>query len=254
MTRLNAKYRRLYLDGFDMSGYSSEVGQLNWEFPVSLGRALSDGVMNGIPGNAIISAGTLNAFLDNDTAGLFALAKSGIGTRNLMVGFGSNAEPVAGDPMFAWEFEESGYQQGQADGFAPVTVKLENASFASTFTHQCPWGFIVHPKGVETAVNTAIGLDDFGAATALGGLFVFHLFSSNGTVTLKLQDAATNTNPSFADLSGATSGSINASVTPVADIVALSRTATVRRYLRWQLVFGTATTATFALGFIRSAF
>jgi hypothetical protein len=34
-------------------------------------------------------------------------------------------------------------------------------------------------------------------------------------------------------------------------MVALAATAAVRRYIRWQLAFGTANTATFALAFIR---
>ena len=43
------------------------------------------------------------------------------------------------------------------------------------------------------------------------------------------------------------------SVTPASGMVAISTTATVRRYLRWQISLGTATTATFALAFIRNA-
>jgi hypothetical protein len=71
-------------------------------------------------------------------------------------------------------------------------------------------------------------------------------------LTLKVQDAATNSNGSFSDLSGATSGSITAAVTPQSGMVALGTTATVRRYLRWQLVFGTATTCSFTAAFIRN--
>lgn len=254
MTRINMKYRRAYVDGVDLSSYTSEVGELSYMHTVTLGRALSDGVLNGLSGQAEIKAGTLNAFLDNDSAGLHVLAKTGTGTRNLMVAFGTNAAPVAGDPIFAWEFEQSTYQQGQADGFAPVTINLDNASYASVISQRCPFGFLVHPKGAETAVNTATGLDDYGSSTALGGIFSYQLFTSNGTVTLKLQDAATNTNPSFSDLSGATSGVIDASTTPAADMIALGRTATVRRYIRWQIVLGTATTCTFALGFVRSLY
>ena len=78
---------------------------------------------------------------------------------------------------------------------------------------------------------------------------IYQLFSSDGTVTLKTQDASTDSNPSFGDL--LTSGSLDASAIPVAGIVALSKTATVERYTRWQIVLGTATTCTFALMFVR---
>lgn len=254
MTRINQKFTRPYINGVDVSGYASDISELGWLFDFTPQAAFSDEVMNGVTGKAVISAGNINSFLDNDTAGLHALSKTGQITANLMVGFGTNAVPAAGDPMFAWTFEQANYQVGQAEGFIPASIKMDSASYAGMLTYKCPWGVIVHPKGAETAVNTAVGIDDNGAATALGGIFCYQLFSSNGTVTLSMQDAATNTNPSFAALSGATSGSINASVTPVGGMVALSTTATVRRYLRWQLAFGTATTATFALGFIRAQF
>jgi hypothetical protein len=239
------------MDGYDISGYANELSELAWTFPVTPQHAFSDACYNAIAGKPTISAGNVNSFLDNDAAGLTALAKSGAGTRVFTAAMGTNAVPAAGDPMFAWEFEETSYKTTGGDGFLAATVMLGNASYASTLTHRKPWGFMVHPSGVETAVNTAVGIDDYGAATALGGVFVYHLHSSNGTVTIKLQDAATNTNPSFADLSGATSGSITAAVTPQSDMIALGTTATVRRYIRWQIVLGTATTCTFTCAFIR---
>lgn len=66
-----------------------------------------------------------------------------------------------------------------------------------------------------------------------------------------LSGTAMQVGDAFAALSGATSGSIDASVTPVSGMVALGVTAAVRRYTRWQLAFGTATTATFVCGLIR---
>jgi hypothetical protein len=110
---------------------------------------------------------------------------------------------------------------------------------------------VLHPLGAETAASTAAGIDDT-AASSLGGIMVYHLMSSDGTLTIKVQEGAGNTDGDFADLSGATSGSIDASVTPVSGMVALSTTAAVKRYLRWQIALDTATTATFFVAFIRN--
>jgi hypothetical protein len=77
------------------------------------------------------------------------------------------------------------------------------------------------------------------------------LFSSDGTVTLTAQEADTNSNGSFANITGATSGSITAAVAPKHGMVATSTTYAIKRYLRWQLAFGTASTATFLIGFSR---
>lgn len=252
MTRINKKYTRVYSNGLDISGYSNEIGSLDWLYDASPNAAFSDQCKNAIAGKVTISAGSVNAFLDNDTAGLFAQMNAANGTRNLMVVHGTTAEPVAGNPVFAWKFEQTDYQVGGGDGFVPVTIPVSNASYVSTLTYSKPWGVLVHPKGAETAANTAVGIDDNGASSALGGVFVYHLHSSNGTVTLSLDEASTNTNPNFAAISGATSGSINASVTPQSGMIALGTTAAVKRYIRWQVAFGTATTATFTCAFIRN--
>lgn len=252
MTRINQKFTRLYWNGYDISGYASNIGALDWLYDVSPTMAMSDEVMNGVAGRVNISAGAINSFLDNDTAGLMSLAKTATGTTNLMVAYGTNAVPATGNPVFAWEFERSSYQTAPSESFTTANINVGSASFSSTFSYQKPWGVLLHAKGAETAVNSAAGVDDYGAQTTAGGIFVYHLFSSNGTVTLKAQDASTNSDGSFGDLSGATSGSIDASVSPASDMIALGTGATVKRYLRWQLVFGTATTATFAMALIRA--
>jgi len=251
MTRTHNKHVRAYVDGTDLSGYSRSIGALAWTFDAEPDAAFTDEAKNIVMGKCDIQAGTLNAFLDNDTSGLFTLANSGYGTQNLMVAIGANASPAAGDPVFAWKFEQTAYSVEQGAGFVSVSVPFGGASYASTLTYKKPWGRLLHAKGAETAVNTATGIDD-SASSSYGGILVYHLFSSDGTVTLKVQDASTNSDGSFSDLSGATSGSINASVTPASGMVAISTTATVRRYLRWQISLGTATTATFALAFIRN--
>jgi hypothetical protein len=250
MTRINQKYTRAYMNGVDVSGYARTVGTLGWDFEVSPDTALSDGVKNSIVGKPIISADGLSSFLDNDAAGMFALAKA-VATRTYLVAFGTNAAPVAGNPVFAWEFEQNSYKQESGEGFAVVSVGLGNASYAGELSYQKPWGYLLHASGAETGANTATGLDDNGAATTAGGIFIYHLLSSNGTVTLKMQDAATNLDGSFADVTGATSGSIDATTTPQYGMISLGTGATVRRYTRWQLALGTATTATFVMAFIR---
>lgn len=250
MTRTHIKHVRVYTNGVDLSGYSRQIGALAWTFGAEPDAAMTDGSKNIVIGQADIQAGTLNAFLDNDTAGLFA--NKAQGTKNLAVAIGANTAPVAGDPVFAWKFEDIGYMAEPGTGFFAATLPFGSASYASTLTYKRPWGVCLHPKGAETAANTAVGIDDIGASSALGGIFIYHLFSSNGTCTLSVDDAATNTNPSFAALSGATSGSINGSVTAQSGMIALSVGSTVRRYLRPQIAFGTATTATYFSAFIRN--
>jgi hypothetical protein len=75
------------------------------------------------------------------------------------------------------------------------------------------------------------------------------VFAGNGTATIKIQDATT-AGGAYADITNLTTGVIDCS-NPTAGQIAIAKSATIRQYLRWQIVLGTATSVTFALAFIR---
>jgi hypothetical protein len=242
------------MDGYDLSGYSREVGPLLWGYDEQDQTCLPDAVKGVLPGVATVGITKLNGVFDNTaTSGLHVLL-NGAGTkRTAMIPIGIQAEPAQGDPVYMGQFEQASYT---ADGNPAVYVSAQfdkTSAAASTLLYDKPWGWLLRPKTATTAVNSAVGIDDVGASTAFGGYMVYQVFAGNGTATIKVQDAATNSDGSFSDLSGATTGSINCAVVQHG-LIALGRTATVRRYLRWQIALGTATSVTFALGFSRATF
>ncbi len=249
--RTHLKHARFYADGYDLSGFVRQFGPLAVEFEAKADAALSDEVLNVLLDHGMLGVGELNAFLDNTANGLHAVTSGAGVKRVVLAALGIRSAPAQGDPAFCGEFAQLDYKAApEMGGYVAANVSFGNAdAVGAALAYAKPWGVLLHAKNAETAVNAASGVDDYGAATTRGGFLCYQLFSSNGTVTLKAQDSADNA--SFADLSGATSGSQDASSTPKAGIVALGTTATVRRYLRWQLVFGTATTATFALALVR---
>jgi len=251
MTRTNTKHTRIYVDGYDLSGYIRDAGTLSWLYDAIPDACITDEVKNVLLGQPSISLGPLNAVLDGDAAGLFAALKDPGVFRYATVALGQLAAPVAGDPFFSWYLAQKDFSHVEGGGFVSVNLTFDTAGTGFT-AYGKPWGLIIHPKATRTAVNTAVGIDSGVTTSSLGGIFVYHLFSSNGTITLKAQDAATNSDASFADITGATSGIINASTTPKGAMVALGVTQTIRRYWRGQLAFGTATTATFFCGLIRT--
>lgn len=242
---------RVYMDGRDMSGYARSLGPLSWEYAETDLKALSDAAGGGLPGIVSINIGTLNGIFDNTAStGLHALA-SGAGVKRLVtLARGIRAAPAAGDPCFTAYAVQKNYFATDDSGAATVTMDFAGLDVTQLTNYARPWGVLLHATGAETAVNTAIGQDGLAASTA-GGWFWYHIASANGTVTIKAQDAATNSDGSFTDLTGATSGVVDPSAAPVFGAAALAITATVRRYTRWQLVFGTATTATFVCGLNR---
>lgn len=247
--RFVKKNSRVYIEGYDMSGYTRNWGSLVQEFAAVGEDAMLDEAVKGVlPGQAALSVGPISSVMDNTTAGMHATF-NGSGTRLVTVALGFDGVPAPGDPVFAAEFEQLGYK-GDVGEDVPVTLNFAPSAAAATLLYDNVWGVLLHESSAETAANDQAADHDHGASTALGGYMAYHLLSSDGTCTLKVQDADANLDGSFSDLTS--SGEIDASVTPVAAIVALGKTATVERYIRWQIALGTATTATFVISFHRA--
>lgn len=251
------KHSRFYADGFDLSGHTRSFGPLVWEYDHAEDAALTDPVKGAYAGNANLTPTVLNGFFDNTaTSGLHAVASGAGVQRTVMIPIGIRAAPAAGDPVYVGQYTQTGYMAERDDNwvFANVPFGMASAIGAIRGQYTKPWGVLLHANADRTGANTAVGIDDNGAATANGGYLCYQIFAvaGTGTVTIKVQDAATNADGSFADLSGATSGAIGNAAVPIAGIVAIGNTATVRRYLRWQVSLSGITSVTFALAFVRS--
>jgi hypothetical protein len=253
--RTHLKYCRAYVSGYDVSGNSRSFGTLGYGFDNTPDASLTDDCKNIVNGQMTIQVDPLNAFLAPETSpaiGSHELLKSGAGTHTYTIAYGALAVPAQGDFIFSTPTEQASYK---SEG---VAVNIGWGGPTSTNTLQalgfgCPFGRLLHAKSAVTAVNSAIGIDDYGATPpSLGGIFVYHLFSSDVSVTLTVEDSDTNSDAAFtASGAIATSGSITAAVTPKHGMVATSATLAVKRYLRWQIAFGSAGTATFLCGFHR---
>jgi hypothetical protein len=242
----------VYVNGYDFSGYSHEVGPLTTEFDVDPAAAFTEIVKGGLPGMANINIGTLNGFLDNTaTSGLHVLANTGTGTKNVMIPIGIRAAPANGDPCFCAQVEQKNYIAPiSGSGLVNITAEFAGSSAApTTRAYQKGWGTLLHASGAETGANTGTGFNDpVAAQTTAGGYLMYQVFAANGTGTISIDDSANNVD--FLALSGATTGSLTFAAGS-SGIVALGTTATVRQYLRWQMTKGSLTSITFALAFIR---
>jgi len=251
VTRTNAKNHRVYIDGYDLSGYARALPTIDWGYEVAAEAALSDGINNIVLGQGFINLDALNVFLENDAAGAFAKHSANSGEVNVSFAMGTTAAPAAGDPAFAWKFKQSMYKAEAGDGFVNANIGFGGPSSEGVLTYSKPWGNILHPLGAETGANSAVGIDDVGAASTAGGVFFYHATTSDGTFTLTAEEASTNTDGNFALITGATSAEIDASAAPKHGLVALGTTAAIKRYLRFQISLNGAGTATFFCGFIR---
>ena len=255
--RTTSRWWRFYMAGYDLSGYTRKIGPLKQEYEYGSAAAQTDACMNAVLSRAALSCGELNGFFDNTaTSGLHAVASGAGVKRVVMIPIGIRAAPAQGDQCFVGEFPQLSYKAVEEANYIVANIAFGNSDDeAAANAYTKPWGVLLHASGAETGVNTAIGVDDYGASPpSLGGYLCYQIFSVVGTgnVTIKVQEADTNVDGSFGDLSGATSGAIAHTAIPAAGIVALGTTAAIKRYLRWQISLVTITSVTFALAFVRS--
>jgi len=257
--RTKIKHWRVYVDGYDLSGFSRSIGPLEITYDeANLTAYMSDAVKGYLPNHAHANVGTLNSVFDNTaTTGLHALMASAGTERNVLVPIGIRAAPVDGDPCFGGQFTDSAYQVTE-DGGA-VTVSIPFAGWAADATsrdYPLCWGTLLHASAARTnvqGVNAGDGFDNpTGAATAKGGFFLYQVLASNAagvTATLSVDDGTTADDADMDPLAGATSGLI-VCVAGVHGIV-VPTTLDIRRFLRWQIAFGTATSVTWVAAFFR---
>jgi hypothetical protein len=249
------RWKRIYVSGYDLSGYMRTIGPLSWVYPEIEQKAVTDEVSGVQLDASEITTGTLNAIFDNtaDVSIHAALSSAGV-LRNVLVAQGIQGVPAAGDPVFMGAFSHSGYLATPGGGDIGLNVVFGKTSPSVGMLYDKPWGDLIHAKNVESDVNTAVGIDNWrGVASAAGGWMMWQLLSvvGEGSIIMKIQEASSNSNGSFADLTGATSGEIEHTAVPTSGIVQLGITAAVKRYLRWQIVLDGITSADFIIGFVR---
>jgi hypothetical protein len=244
---------RCYIDGRDLSGFTSEIGPLETSFDEAELLAVQDSVRGVLPNHPHISIGTLNACYDNTaTSGLQAVMGGAGVSRDVLVALGIRAAPAEGDPAFMGAWNQLGFQMVPG-GAVTATIPFGMWDVASDPNYAKAWGTLLHENTEETAANTSTGVDDKGASSSAGGFLMYQILSvtGTGTVTISVDEADTNENASFAALTDATSGAIAHTAIPCSGIVQLGSTATVKRFIRWQMALNTLTAATFVLGFVR---
>lgn len=254
------KWTRVYMDGFDVSGFGRTIGPLDTIYnEVDLTAQMSDTVQGFMRGRATVNVGIFNAVFDNTaTTGIHAVLQAAGDARTVLVAKGQLAEPADGDVVFGGTFEQGAYQLEEDAEAVTVSVPFVGwAVDAAGLAYTNPSGLLLHANAARTsgtganAANSGISNPE-GGATALGGYFLYEVLAGSGgdgTATLSVDDSANNSD--WVALSGATSGEIDCRNRQAA-IVELATNATVREYLRWQIAFNGATSVTWVAAFMRA--
>lgn len=254
--RTLARWSRVYVDGYDMSGYVSSLGPLLYEYETNSMAMLSDEVLGALPSHPNLGIGALNAVLATSTDSNAAhdiLTTAGT-DRDVLYAIGIRAAPAIGDPVYMGSFDQLGYTSAPADGMVTVTIPFGVNHVVAAQTYSKPWGVLLHDWSSETAANTSTDSADIvdnSASSTDGGWMMYQIGSITGAGTVTITIDESDDAESWTALSGATSGAITNTDAPISGIVKLGLTATVKRYLRFQVAFSSSTACTFALGFVR---
>lgn len=241
---------RFYADGYDLSGNTRSFGPLDVSFETSDISGLTWAAKGSLLGKPAMTIGTLNGIFDTATGEDLHTFAQTIASRNVLALIGGVSAPALGCPAFAGKFNQTGYPVEFGDVMITASIPFGAQPITGLTNYQNPWGVCLHPSGSETGANSSAGVDN-AAATTAGGYMAYQILSITGTgsATITVQDSADNN--TWLALSGATTGAVANTSAPTSGIVQLATTATVRRYLRWQLSLTGATACTFVLAFIR---
>ena len=252
--RTVSKYNRLYLgnstNGLDLSCNTMSVGEAGVDFDMDAQAAYCWDVKGALPDRGNLTLGPVNMSINAGTAELHdamvALEGSQIAA---CLAVGIREAPTYGSPAFLWQGSLKSYVSAPAGGMVMATATLSGDNAETNLYYSKPWGVVVHPLASATAGNTATAgtIIDNGAASTNGGYLFYDYTVLDGSL-----DGAVAILEESADASTWSTLILQPAITaPAAGIIQLAPGSTVKRYLRWQLGFDAATTATFFTAFVR---
>ena len=252
--RTLARWTRVYVGGYDLSGTSRSIGPLITQFETTDEAALDDAVRGGLPAHSKLGVGTLNGFMDNSGLALHALHNTPGSSHVVLIAIGDKAAPAAGVPVYSGRFFQDSYTaESDSDSTSHVSIQFGDWDVANLLDYQNPWGNLLHTHSAETGANSSgTGVESLTeASTAFGGYMVYH-GSGDGTATITVEHSADEVDGNYAALGGCTSGELDFSAVKSGIVATTAKTTTVNQYTRWQISLNTATTVTFTLSFHRN--
>jgi len=217
----------LWVDQYNVTGDVGAVDSINSSRTQIDVTDIEHDFMERLPG---IGDGSIafSGYFNPSSGGLHQAVGSAMSTAVSMITVGLGT--AIGSPAASIGAAKTDYGVTRgADGSLAV-----NVGAASGIGYGTDWGFLLAGRG--TATGTASTTVDNGAASTKGAQAYLHITSvTAGTVTITVQDSSDNS--SFSNVTGL---SFTASSTATSEYKATAGTATIARYLRYNVTGGTA--------------
>lgn len=229
--KTNARWMRVLVDEFNMSGDTREIGEVGVEYTEDDATALSDGVMNYTFGHPTAVMDGYTALFRADGSGQSFDVLQTPEERVISVAIGIRSEPEVGDPAFMHVANQASFR---IDGSGPILASANMPRGISNIGMERLWGHVL-AAGSSIGATTSYDSVDNGASTDNGLTAFLHVTAtSSGDWVLKVQHSADDS--TWADL-----------ITFSADGSAITSevgeaSGTVNRYLRFQATRTSGTT------------
>jgi hypothetical protein len=217
----------LYIQGFNASGDIQQLGRIGGG-PALLNFTGIDKSAYERQGGLRDGAFEMTTFFNHVavTGGLHEKL-SALPRTDVILSYGRGT--ALGDPAASLVGKQVNYDASRGDdGMLTFGVSAQSNGFGIEWGQQLTAGV-----RADVAATNGTGIDT-AASLAFGGQAYLQVFSFTGTdVTVKIQDSADNV--TFADVAGFSFTQITGGA-PLSERIALSNTATLRRYLRASTV------------------
>ncbi|MFQ5433844.1 MAG: hypothetical protein ACE5FD_03120 [Anaerolineae bacterium] len=238
--KTNARWMRLIIDEFDLSGFSRTVGSFGSTFDEADVVAMSDGWHNVTLGHPTAVFDGYQAIFATDGTNDSHDALANVESRIISLPIGIKAVPAVGDPVFMTQAEQISYLPQGSDG---VLVDVAMSKDTNNVGAGTVWGVLLAAGASLSSTTNGTSVDN-GASSADGAVAYLHITAtSSGNWAIKVQDSPDDA--VWSDL--ITFSADGSTITSEAGTVS----GTVDRYLRFQAT-RTAGTTTFWVSCLRN--
>jgi hypothetical protein len=249
-----SRWVRVFVDGYNLSGYGRSIGPLAVAFDTAdLTAQMSDTVKGYLFGAPSITPGTFNGVMQSTTDSGTEISKiqtAGV-SRDILVAIGDRAAPVAGNPAFVCKSTHSGFQVVEDGGAIAVNADFGEWDASDIPNYSSPWGIMLTAEYDSFDETLSGSVINTGLDTSLGGFFMYQVLpGGSGRWVVKVMDDPDG-GSGYADVEGLTVTISDASVPQAGIIQTTAITTQIEPYVKLFCTEDAAGTLILAAALVR---
>jgi hypothetical protein len=238
------KYTQVFIEGYDFSGVTNAIGELQSSSQVVDYTAYSDGWNNNLLNQFQCAMTGYKGWFNVTSAGVINYAQNSSGPKIVTVGLGILGTLAVGDPAFMARLVQRSFTATpEIAGAISVSAEYESGGGDGNLAGVKAWGNILKTNALISSTTTGTTFDSLAATTA-GGMGFLHVTAAGGVWSIEIRQSTDNFGANDTNL--LTFSSDGSAITAEQSAV----TGSVARYLRYKAT-RTSGNLTALIGFVR---